>query len=133
MPREHQYFVYILSSRSRTLYIGVTNGLVRRLGEHREGVGNAFTARYNLTRLVYFEQFQYVQNAIAREKYLKHFTREEKLALISDSNPAWTDLAAEDAPIGWRPTLDARFQKTKQILRFAKDDKQGRDHPEMRP
>jgi putative endonuclease len=123
MSREHHYFVYILASRSRTLYIGVTNNLSRRLGEHQEGLGNAFTKRYNITRLVYFERFQYIHNAIEREKYLKHFTREEKLALISDSNPTWIDLAADDAPLLWEPTLDPRFQRTKQILRFAKDDK----------
>ena len=94
MPKEHQYFVYILSSRSRTLYIGVTNNLPRRIHEHREGTADSFTKRYNITRLVYFEPFQYIGNAIAREKYLKHFTREEKLALITTSNPTWEDLAS---------------------------------------
>jgi len=118
MPKEHLYFVYILASRSRTLYIGVTNSLSRRLSEHEEGIGNAFTKRYNITRLVYFERFQYIQNAIAREKYLKHFTREEKLALITDSNPTWIDLASRDAPMHWEATLNPRFQKAKQILRF---------------
>jgi putative endonuclease len=93
MPKEHQYFVYILSSHSRTLYIGVTNHLNRRLQEHREGTADSFTNRYNIHRLVYFERFQYIGNAIAREKYLKHFTRAEKLTLITESNPTWEDLA----------------------------------------
>jgi putative endonuclease len=94
MPKEHHYFVYILSSLSRTLYIGVTNNLNRRLQEHRDGIADSFTKRYNIHRLVYFERFQYIDNAIAREKYLKHFTREEKLALIAESNPTWIDLTA---------------------------------------
>ncbi|MGA7156057.1 MAG: GIY-YIG nuclease family protein [Acidobacteriaceae bacterium] len=83
----------MLSSRSRTLYIGVTNNLLRRLAEHREGPANSFTRRYNIDRLVYFERFQYIDNAITREKTLKHMTRAEKLALISASNPTWDDLA----------------------------------------
>ena len=77
MPKDHQYFVYILSSRSRTLYIGVTNNLSRRIAEHREGTADAFTARYKINRLVYVERFQYIGNAITREKYLKHMTRAE--------------------------------------------------------
>jgi len=93
MYEEHHYFVYILSSLSRTLYIGVTNHLNRRVQEHREGIADSFTKRYNIHRLVYFERFQYIGNAIAREKCLKHFTRAEKLALISESNPTWEDLA----------------------------------------
>ncbi len=93
MPKDHNYFVYILSSRSRTLYIGVTKNLRRRLAEHREGAAEAFTRRYNIHRLVYFERFQYISNAIAREKYLKHMTRSEKLALITESNSTWDDLA----------------------------------------
>ena len=94
MPKEHRYYVYILASRSRTLYIGITNSIGRRMQEHREGTADAFTARYNITRLVYVERFQYVGNAIAREKFLKHLTRAEKVALIEHENPTWTDLAA---------------------------------------
>ena len=96
MPREHHYFVYILASRSRTLYIGITNNLRRRIDEHREGKADSFTAKYRIHRLVYFERFQYVQQAIAREKYLKHFQRAEKIALIQANNPTWVDLAAEE-------------------------------------
>jgi putative endonuclease len=92
---DHQYYVYILASRSRTLYIGVTNNLLHRIAQHRSNKAPSFTSRYKTHRLVYFEPFQYINNAIAREKYLKHFTREEKIALIESTNPTWEDLAAE--------------------------------------
>lgn len=95
---EHEYYVYILSSRSRTLYIGVTNSLIRRIEEHRMGKADGFTAKYKIHRLVYFERYQYINNAIAREKYLKHFTCQEKLDLIASTNPTWEDLAAEYFP-----------------------------------
>jgi putative endonuclease len=93
---EHEY--YILASKSRTLYIGVTNNLLHRVSQHREGKADSFTARYKIHRLVHYERFQYINNAIAREKYLKHFTRAEKIALIESSNPTWEDLAAEHFP-----------------------------------
>ena len=96
--RDHQYYVYILASRSRTLYIGVTNNLPRRIREHREGTANSFTAKYKIHRLVYYEHFQHINNAILREKYLKHFTRQEKIALIEANNPTWEDLAADSLP-----------------------------------
>jgi putative endonuclease len=96
--RDHEYYVYILSSRSRTLYIGVTNDLSARVRQHREGKAGSFTAKYKIHRLVHYERFQYVNDAIAREKYLKHFTREEKIALIESNNPTWEDLAAEYLP-----------------------------------
>jgi putative endonuclease len=98
MPHEHEYFVYILASRSRTLYVGVTNNLILRILQHRQGKADAFTARYRISRLVYFERFGYIDRAIAREKYLKHFTRQEKIALIEVANPAWEDLAADLFP-----------------------------------
>ena len=93
MPRAHQYFVYILANRSRTLYIGVTNNLIVRVLQHRQGHADGFTARYKLDRLVHFERFGYIDKAIAREKFLKHFTRQEKIALIESTNPTWEDLA----------------------------------------
>jgi putative endonuclease len=92
---DHQYYVYILASRSRTLYIGVTNNLRRRVLEHSEGTANSFTAKYKIHRLVYYERFQHINNAIPREKYLKHFTRQEKITLIEANNPTWEDLAAD--------------------------------------
>jgi putative endonuclease len=87
MPKEHHYFVYILSNRSRTLYIGVTNDLLRRINEHREAVYDSFTATYRIHRLVHFEHFQYLNNAIAREKELKGWLRLKKIALIQIHNP----------------------------------------------
>jgi putative endonuclease len=93
--REHTYFVYILASRSRTLYIGVTNGLGARVAQHRELRPGSFTSRYNIDRLVYFERFQYVRNAIAREKELKDWNRSRKMALIESVNPTWEDLAKD--------------------------------------
>src|SRR6266436_1599688 len=69
--RHHNYYVYIMSSFSRTLYAGVTNDLERRVGEHREGKPGSFTARYNVNRLVYFEQFSEINQAIAREQEIK--------------------------------------------------------------
>ena len=95
---EHEYYVYILASRSRTLYTGVTNNLLYRTTQHRENKAGSFTGKYRIHRLVYFERFQYINNAIAREKYLKHATREEKSALIETTNPTWQDLAAEYLP-----------------------------------
>ena len=95
MKREYNFWVYILSSRSRNLYIGVTNTLIGRLSIHREAHTGTHTARYNIHRLVYFEHFKYVLNAIAREKDLKHWTRTQKIALIEDANPSWQDLSLE--------------------------------------
>ena len=82
MLREHHYTVYILASRSRTLYIGFTNNLFTRIAQHREKRTASFTAQYNIGRLVYYEHFQYVLNAIAREKELKDWNRARKIGLI---------------------------------------------------
>ncbi len=93
---DYQFWVYILASRSRTLYIGLTNSLRRRIQEHREQPRGSFTARYNISRLVYCEQFQYIDNAIAREKELKKWTRAQKIALIEAANPTWEELMPEE-------------------------------------
>jgi len=95
MKREYNFWVYILSSRSRNLYIGITNNLTGRLSIHREARTGTYTARYNIHRLVYFEHFKYVLNAIAREKALKHWTRAQKIILIETTNPTWEDLSLE--------------------------------------
>ena len=79
---EYSFFVYILASQSRTLYVGVTGNLSARVMQHREQVAGSFTARYYIDRLVYFERFQYVRNAIAREKQLQDWNRMKKIALI---------------------------------------------------
>ena len=87
------YYVYILSSRSRNLYTGVTNELARRVWQHRQGKASVFTQRYRIHRLVYFERHGKVVDAIAREKQIKAWRREKKIALIESTNPAWEDLA----------------------------------------
>ena len=92
--RDYEFFVYILSSCSRTLYMGVTGDLRVRVLQHREKRPGSFTARYNIHRLVYFERFRYVLNAIASEKELKDWNRGRKIALIESTNPTWEDLAA---------------------------------------
>ena len=93
MPaREYHFWVYILASRSRNLYIGITNNLQRRTTTHRKENPGTHTSHYNIHRLVHYEYFRYVGSAIAREKQLKHWTREQKIALIEKNNPTWEDL-----------------------------------------
>lgn len=94
MPRKHQYYVYILSNqRNGTLYIGVTNDLFKRTFQHKLKADKTnFTARYNTDKLVYYETYQYVQEAIIREKQLKKWNRQWKIALIEKTNPTWQDL-----------------------------------------
>jgi putative endonuclease len=88
------YYVYILCNAHRSLYVGVTNDLHARVYEHRNGVGDSFTRRYGIDRLVYAESTKYVTEAIAREKQLKGWLRWRKVALIESVNPGWEDLAA---------------------------------------
>jgi putative endonuclease len=76
------YFVYIMTNRSKTLYTGVTNALIRRVREHKLGIGSSFAARYKLDRLAYFERFDDIRNAIEREKQIKGWLRIKKIALI---------------------------------------------------
>jgi putative endonuclease len=87
------YYVYILASRSLNLYIGVTNNIERRIAEHRSGSVPGYTNRYNVNRLVVLEIFADIRDAIAREKEIKGWRREKKLALIQGVNPTWIDLA----------------------------------------
>jgi putative endonuclease len=90
------YWVYILASVPRgTLYIGVTNDLVRRAHEHRDGLVRGFSKRYNLKTLVYFERYDTPQAAIQREKNIKHWSRIWKLQLVESANPQWRDLYTE--------------------------------------
>ncbi len=95
MSREWHFWVYILSSKSRRIYTGVTNDLGRRVREHKEGRIEGFTRRYRINRLVYLERFQYVRNAIAREKEIKSFDRAKRVALIESVNPTRSDLSDE--------------------------------------
>ena len=89
------YHVYIMSSASRVLYIGVTNDLLRRVSEHRQMRVPGFTARYRVNQLVYFEAFGDIRAAIAREKQIKGWLRAKKIALIEAFNPRWKDLYAD--------------------------------------
>ncbi len=89
------YYVYIMTSPSGTLYTGMTNNLQRRAYEHRNKLIEGFTKKYNVTRLVYYELFHDVRDAIAREKQIKSWRRSKKLDLIKSLNPTWRDLSEE--------------------------------------
>jgi putative endonuclease len=92
---KRQYYVYILTNHSRTLYTGVTNDLMRRVQEHRTGQGSAFTSKYKLNQLVWYEAFPDIGTAIASEKQIKGWVSSRKIALIEAENPEWEDLAAD--------------------------------------
>jgi putative endonuclease len=111
LKREPCYFGYIMASRSLNLYTGITNNLYRRALEHKSGEVEGFTKRYRIDRLVYYETFRYVGNAIRREKQIKSWTRAKRLALIKSTNPTWQDLAED-----WGRPVKL------QIPRFARDD-----------
>ena len=90
----HQYFTYLVTNNKEgTLYIGVTNDLERRMYEHKNKSVEGFTSKYNLNKLMYFEQFQYVNDAIRREKQLKNWNRQWEIELIEKDNPDWNDLS----------------------------------------
>lgn len=91
-----EYYVYILASKKNgVLYIGVTNNLMRRISEHKMSLNKGFSWRYNVKRLVYYETFASVEEAIVREKRLKKWNRDWKVSLIEKENPEWKDLAME--------------------------------------
>ena len=96
MVQERCYYVYIMASKSRVLYVGMTGFLVARVLRHKAGEGGAFTRKYLVHRLVYYHCFRNVGDAIARETEIKKWRREKKVALIRAENPTWKDLAA-----GW--------------------------------
>lgn len=87
------YYVYIITNRSGTLYVGVTNDLQRRMSEHKQGAGKGFASAYRLTRLAYYEQTSDITAAIAREKQIKGWVRRKKFDLIQEMNPKWEDLS----------------------------------------
>jgi putative endonuclease len=87
------FWTYIIASKSGTLYAGITNDLDRRVSEHKQHLIPGFSAKYDCTRLVYFEQHSNPSNAIAREKQIKGWLRSKKIALIESINPHWNDLA----------------------------------------
>jgi len=92
--RRH-YYVYILTNRSKTLYVGVTGNLHRRVWQHKQGHGSDFCSRYKIDRLVYYESYDDVIKAINREKQLKGLLRIKKIQLIVSMNPTWRDLSEE--------------------------------------
>ena len=91
-----EFYVYIMTNRSKTLYTGITNDLIRRVYEHKNKMIDGFTKKYNITKLVYFEETNDIQAAIAREKQIKGWLRSKKIALIESVNPRWSDFSA-----GW--------------------------------
>ena len=106
--REHRYFVYIMTNCSRhPLYTGVTRSVDRRSSQHKSGFdgSTSYTARYQIDRLVYFEKFQYVRDAIRREKQIKSWGREKKIVLIESVNPKWDDLSG-----AWRVSVPQEHQ-----------------------
>ena len=96
MEQQKYYYVYLLSNwNNKVLYIGVTNNLERRIIEHRQKLVPGFTEKYNVNKLVYFEQTNDVISAISREKQLKKWRREKKNALVNSVNPGWKDLSSQ--------------------------------------
>jgi putative endonuclease len=96
MQSIHLYYTYILTNKANTvLYIGVTNNLQTRIWEHKQKVFGGFTAKFNCDKLVYFEEFSWIDEAIAREKQLKAGSRQKKIDLIVNDNPGWLDLSAD--------------------------------------
>ena len=88
-----QYYVYIIASQKNgTIYIGITNDLIRRIYEHKNELVDGFTKKYKIKNLVYYEIFENIENAILREKQLKVWTRKKKLSLFEKQNPNWEDL-----------------------------------------
>ena len=94
MTGSKQYYVYILTNwNNKVMYVGMTNNLERRMHEHRHKLVQGFTAKYNVHKLVYYEETQDVHAALAREKEIKKWRREKKNLLVQGSNPTWQDLS----------------------------------------
>ena len=93
--KEYDFYVYIMASSSGTLYIGMTNNLIRRVTEHKEGKVEGFSKKYSCNKLVYYEHSKYIYNTIEREKEIKKWRREKKQNLIKTINPHWKDMYDE--------------------------------------
>jgi len=108
-----RYYVYIVASKSRAIYVGMTGFLMPRILQHKAGEGGTFSRKYRINRLVYYEPFEHVETAIRRETEIKKWRREKKVALIEKKNPTWEDLAADwgkSAPMTFNPALKATIQ-----------------------
>ena len=95
MKNRKQYYVYIMSNASKTLYTGVTDNLIWRVNEHKEGKIIGFTSKYNIKKLVYFEEGQSINEALYREKQIKGWVGQKKIDLIEELNPDWADLSED--------------------------------------
>ena len=125
MPqREFTYYVYLMSSKSGTLYTGVTNTVYNRSLDHKSGETPGFTQKYGCNRLAYYEVFRYVRSAIRREKELKGWSRAKKIALIESINPKWQDLAE-----GWGEPQEAPAWQVREVegLRPRQTPSRGKD------
>src|SRR6185437_13166524 len=108
--RMKRYYVYIVASKSRAIYVGMTGFLMSRILQHKAGEGGTFTRKYRINRLIYYEPFEHVETAIRRETEIKKWRREKKVALIEKKNPTWEDLAADwgkSAPMTFNPTFQS--------------------------
>src|SRR5579862_7478118 len=101
-----RYYVYIVASKTRVIYVGMTGFIMRRVLRHRAGEGGEFTRKYRVHRLVYVEGFQNVENAISRETEIKKWRREKKVELIERENPTWEDLAE-----GWGEAAEMKVRE----------------------
>jgi putative endonuclease len=108
-----EYYVYIMRNWSRTLYIGMTNDLMARVNQHKTKAKVSFTSKYNVTDLVYYEQTDDVSVAIGREKQLKGWLREKKIALIESANPEWRDMSLDWADLHPQTLRSAQGDNTK--------------------
>jgi putative endonuclease len=106
MVRNRRYYVYIRASKSRVLYTGVTGSLMSRILQHKRGEGSSFMTKYRVNRLVWYQSFEVVHRAIARETEIKGWRREKKINLIEEANPTWEDLAAD-----WGERVEMRCEQ----------------------
>jgi len=115
MNKQHNYWVYLMASKSGALYVGMTNNLERRVWEHKQKLVDNFTKKYNCTKLVWFEEFREVRDAIECETRIKDWRRDKKVALIQRVNPFWKDLSE-----GWLESVTPAV--TAEIPRCARND-----------
>ena len=129
MPQPRRFYVYIMTNNPKTavLYKGITGDLRRRVWQHKNKLVSGFTSRYNLTRLVYYEQFVYPDAAISREKEIKGWRRSKKIALIDSMNPRWEDLAQD-----WQNVYKPEAVNRREIPRPAGENAGLRDDADIK-